>query len=656
MDLYAEDIAYRYTYQELHNLDDNIKFRVVFVDGEQYMTRRQIIFTWFCWGLFRFSPTAPIVKRLSLHKYLKANSYLDLSAKIFWHIYGHTEVKSHSFIWDLSAYFCEITNLIYNYVTGKLGAYVTTASLHDLMEVINYPDILKAKEEYMAIVSRKHVDDKTVKRAIHAAHAAISKVMYGNGHTLAGNGIKHMCEIEIINKGQLLQLIGPRGAVDDIDSIQFVTPIHTGYAEGMQNIYDLATDSRSASKALLNNVSPLQDSEYFNRRETMNGSFIREVTIGSCTNFITNAYLVKENDEVLLRGKYIMVDNKPVLIWDNFKEFIGTVVSIRAVTGCGNHDVTTVCSVCHGWQHLIIPPLDNVGYVSVTEILSKVSSIVLSTKHYTSSELNITVVLNDISSRWIRKTKRTDALYFTEYAVKHDIVMRIESKYVKYLTQILHINVEELPVDRITNIPVFSIGHMSADGNMLTPYENMRLDVSGSGVHLSVEALRYIRKHGWASNRGYVEIKLSHWALNDPVFILPRKGDDVQLFLKQVESFIKPEGATIAAITNHKTRGSAVSELVEILRERITALNMYQIEYIIRTCMTIDAPNGDYRLPTTDDPFVFSSLTKILKNRNLSVALAFQEQYSVIMDTHWHKPKTHTPHMFDHLVRGAKKD
>ena len=651
MNFKALDLLH-FTEDQIWAIPDN-SYAVEFADTAITMTNRQIHFSWYYWRFYKDFPGVPMIAAGALNKMYSVKTHRELGGILIWHIKHNYSNQYPELLWDIAKCFLDITNDIYNMSCIRLSRFVTSASIHDLIELLDEPTIVEAKANYRRLVVESNYDENIVGKAIENVHNIVGNVLYTEPNYLKHNGIKQLCFTGIVNKGQMVQLIGPRGYVQDIDAEVFPYPIDNGYSEGLNTLYDATTESRSASRAIMMNVEPLQQSEWFNREVQLLMSSIHSVTKEpcGCSGYVTIKWTVEEDDLSLLKGKYYMHDNDPVLIWDTVAHLVGKVLDIRSITGCGNADVQTVCHICLGWSHNIIPPGTNVGYALTTALCAMISNRIMSTKHYEVSSSSMALELPLSARTFIRyNSKHKSKLFLADEAINHKVLIRIDIKFVSRLSQINHIDVSELSPARMTSIPVVHMVYLDSEGNPIGAFESIKLEVSGVGVHLTTDILHYLKKNGWTSHKNYIEFTLSGWKAGKAIFGIPRKGDNIYLFLNDVKLFIKPNSTSDTKITNFKTRSAALSEFVQLLKRRLD-INLPQAEIFIRGCMAVSGSNKDYRLPhPSQTNWEFVGLKQLLFHRSIAGMLAYQEQLPQLLDPYWYTTENNTTHLLDAIL------
>ena len=640
---------------------------VTFADGNISMSHKQIIHSHYYWRMFRDYPGAPMLMEHAITEMYTADTHLGHMAKVFNYVLANTTVdrlssqkrytdkrskKVDDLRWRMSETAYKITNDVYNMQCTRISEYVTSVCAYDLLEIYFDPRMVEARRVYHETLDRDGYADSVVEGATKLAHAVVVEVLYGDV-VIPGNGVRKLTRPGIVNRGQVVQLMGPRGNVSDSNGTIFPYPISNGYFAGMDTNYASATESRSATRALCMTTGPLQDSEYFNRRMQLLNSTVDNIEHDTCKGFVTLPILVGSDDAQLLRGKYHMVNDVPVLLWEpeEIHALAGTVIEMRSMTGCGNKDVQTVCKTCLGWAHNIIPPGTNLGFALTAEFCKVLSQLMLSTKHYESSVYASDISLSDTGGTWLQRTKVDPSkLMVKRVRLKRSPVVRLPLSAVGQLNKILTVDVSDLPASRITECKSVAFTTTDKNGDISPFWEEFDLSLGGTGVHLSTEALTFLKLNGWRSNTNHIEFSLEGWDPKHPLFRTPRRGDNIQMFLKEFVSFIMPAKESERSITEFRTRSQALSELVSLSRTRLS-FNIVQIEVFIRSCMVVSKTH--LALPHPSQDFVFVSSKDILRGRNLSTMLAYEGQYKELLDPKWYDHDSGMRGMLDNVIVGG---
>lgn len=628
--------------------------QVKFADKTVKMTREKLIYSRFYWHLHRVVGSRSIPSTHALLGDYRADTHIKLGAVVFMGVFNSLpQPPKPGVIWELSREFLEIGSAICNMVSAQLGAYVTSACLYDAVAILEDPRVKEAKESYRAAVPDKNysLPQSAIKEEMEKVYSVVRHVLYSDdAGNLLGNGIRKLCRTGQVSQGQMLQLIGPRGFVPDVDGWVFQYPIDNGYLEGLDKLVDAAMESRSSSRSLLMQDDPLQQSEYFNRRMQLLCSVIHSVVGDSCTGYVTDNYYVNEGESEMLKGSYHMVDGQPVMIWDDHADLVGQFIQLRTISGCNNEDPQTVCKTCLGWTHNVIPPGTNVGHAICTILCAIITQLLLSNKHFEGSALAATLDMTALANKWLRKDKNnTSILYLRREMKSRKPVLMVPVDYARQINQILSVDVDQLPVSRITSCPMAFLHTRDRQGNIQHPGDQIDLSVAGAGSYLSMDTLEYMKAHGWEQNGKFIQVNLERWDYSKPLFMTPRTSDNVHLFLKIIKNFIMPPKNI--GILAHRSRVQALNEFTDLLSKRLK-FNIVCAQIFIRACMLKIDEHGEttYDLPRAADDFVYGSASSILLNRTLAGMLAYQEQSRCMSNPDWYLRKDRPVHPLDWVL------
>lgn len=644
------------TYDQIWTIGRMDKYSVVFDDTTAVMTGAQIQYSWYYWELHRVYPGAPIYSSHALLGYLETGSHPEIAKCIFWDVVNTHLPTNPDMVWEASELMMRLSSGIYNAASQKLTRYMTSACAHDFMEILKHPEVKAAKERFKRVIIEANYNESVVQEEIDAVHEVLIRLLFDDKTQMMSNGIKQLCIANNLSQRSLLQMVGIRGYPADVSGRPFPYPIETGYFEGLNNIYDIATESRSASRAMNMNTKPLTDSEYHNRQMQLFTMSIMGVENDECVGYKTVPWIVDEGQENLLKGKFHMLeDGSKEMIWGSIDHLVGKTIKLRSITRCGNENTQTVCKTCLGWTHHIIPRTKtrqaNLGYMLVGEPQEKKSQSMLGTKHWESSAISMYLQMNTLLSTYFQLSKSDESEVLFNKKLARLPIVRIANENVRNLNNILSADISELSPSRTTTFK-----HLIFIDPKTMEFDQLDVTVADSGAHLSSDALEYLKEYGWETNSQYIEFRLDHWDIKKPFIVTPKRSDNIYLFHKAMVGFVVPKRDVHAAnnddrtgVTSLRTVSAALYEFVKILTSRVD-INIVQAEVYIRACMTVDCDNGDFRLPHPSQPYKFSNATRCLFKRNLPTALAYEEQDAVILDPHWFTGKPGSVHPLDPIV------
>lgn len=693
MGIYSADGLVQFTEEEMFNLPEG-KMTVVFSDGSRIITtKRRTIYSWFFWRLHREYPGCEVKPRHHVGNIqIKKGLEMTLGATVFWDVYDESiehknpeNYPKQDLIWRMSETFYQITNAMHNMVVSKLCSFSTTADLGDIHTLLADPDIKAAKERVI-----KAVDDPTadVGDVMNDAFKDIIKAVSSNKPSMRNNGIAKMTRAGLLDKNQLVQFIGPRGFVKATDGTMYKAPITAGYADGLSMLSDSLTESRTASLSLYMNENTLKSSEYFNRQMQLLAGVISHIRGEDCGTTDTIPWLVSDTDLKSLAGKYRMVDGVAVPIDIKDTSLIDQLIEIRSMTKCRNEDPTTVCKVCFGQLHNVIPTKTNVGHFLTIEPLAAISQRILSTKHVVASMASLYLELVGTYKDWFKyDPENKSSIILKKIAPCDSFKLRFELKEAGGLNSIQACNdSSSLLPQRISCVTVIGLGVCNGftkktvegdnsdlgtiyrriksssdvteeDQNLLDTvfkvdnWENFDVRVGGYGSALSSDVIAAIKRNGVTIDGDYGEVLLDNFKGKE-LFVTPRRNEDMISYLKQVEHFVfggehkQDKGDCIVSYNNC---GQAVASLKRIFDEKIN-VNIVHAEILVRACMTVDGRNKDFNLPRGGDPFIFCNAKSIISNRSLSAALAYQRQRDTLRSPKSYLVKNRPSHPLDPLI------
>lgn len=269
----ARDLLAQTTEQLWQSLPEKKRFILIFDDGaELEVSWKETVYSSYGWDFHRQYPKTPLntnhhVRSVLGKKRLSPKTHLVLFGNIVWAVYDADQTIDR----DVLAHQVYVqTNVMYNDLTLRLEGEVGSIDILDFCQVLDSPTISEINNN---VQPTEASIDEAYERIMKALND--EPVLYNNPLAKAGRS-------GIVNRGQLLQCLGPRGFLTDTDSTQYRTPVLRGYADGMRLFYDSLVESRSAAKALIFSKKPLQDAEYFSRRLQLMDQIVRNLHMGDC--------------------------------------------------------------------------------------------------------------------------------------------------------------------------------------------------------------------------------------------------------------------------------------------------------------------------------------------------------------------------------------
>lgn len=616
---------------------------IVFDDGEVVSDQRQAIFSAYMWGLYNDLPRTPALKRHFIgDQRVGTDTHLKLINQVRWDAFDayNGELDNE----ELSRRCLQLTNEYYNDMTEMLEAEVTTLGILDIMEVM-------AHKEIMEVNSNVSSSDKSI---VHA-HRTIERVLK-DPQELVENILARSVRSGLVKIGQVLQCVGPRGSVTDIDSNIFPYPTQAGFATGLYRFYDSLIESRTAAKSLTFTEKPLQDTEYFNRRLQLLAATIRDIYDGDCGSQDYLLWQMSAGDLPAFAGKYYLKDDGTLgTIYDNVecrKTLVGKTIRIRSVLHCHTPDAGFVCATCYGEMERSIPHNTNIGHVAATSLCKQASQQVLSVKHLDTSASSSGLRLSEYEQRYVRIGSDPNLLFLAQRLEGQEVHLFIKAADVERLSEVRSAeNVEVLLPTHISSLTQVGF-RLYKDGKPTDVGDMVQVSNGSRTSSLSREMLTYLRTNGWRlTDDDEVDIDLSKWDVDLPLFSTPRRQENMLDYMGTIEKFLKAvkRSETVKSLKNYDTVDDALRGFYELVSSRLF-VNIVHQEILVKVCQVRSSRDRDYRVPLAGNKLEFGKFDFTIFNRSEGPAMAYQNHKQ-----QWNNPATYLvtkrpPHPLDSIL------
>lgn len=619
--------------QTTEHLWDNLrgKFILVFDDGELETNWKESVYSSYVWDFHRMYPKTPLLMKHHLRTVLGKNrlspsSNLTLIGNVVWSVHDSDPDVSLDTL-ALQTY--QKVNHMYNDLSLRLEEYVGSIDLMDFIKVLRSPAIAEA--------------NNTVEATPESIEQTYKKIMdnLGSDPVLRDNPLAKAGRSKIVNTGQLLQCIGPRGYLTDTDSRQFRNPVLRGYTDGIRLFHDHLIESRSAAKSLLFSKKPLQDAEYFSRRLQLMDMVVQNLHVGDCgsNNYMLwtvkgPTYDAKGNethagDLPCIVGKLYLDEETGRLkaIHKGDKHLIGKTLKMRGVLECQHPDPYGICTTCFGEMSLAVPPNSNIGHMCCTSMTQKSSQMVLSTKHLDTSASVETVVVQQTDRKYISPGPDGYS-YVLEKSLRGKVKLILNVKQATNLTDIQEVkNISDLNVHRISSMTDICI---SVDTGKMYEEVTMMVGFERRPASMSYAMLDYIRKYGWdIDDRGNYVINLEHWDRAQPFLVLPLlhynmsdHSRDIAQLLESTVGELKRRDQVVSPI-------SMLNELYELVNSKLD-VNLAILEVVIYGITIISAEEMNYHLPKPWTDCGVGIRATLMAYRSLAPAMAFEAHRDIL--------------------------
>lgn len=624
---------------------------VICDDGEVETIIEEIILSWFLWELHRRWPKTPC---MTYHHFagvtITPHSHLDILGKIQKDCFLANRVEEYDSLLPYNAVVFAAYNNLYNFMAGELTSFMTSISILDYIEVLDHPDIKAANDK---IQSLEGVSDRDIKEA----YDTITEVLDRDG-VLEGNALRRAFKHRMVSIAQILQDIGPRGFVTDIDSHIFPKPIRTGYAVGLRELPDYLAESRTASTAEIMTGSPMQASEYLNRLLQLSVSRVKELDRMDCGATELAPWFVDTYPKLKdLEGMYFFNEDTGVqepIDPKKHKHLVGENIRLRTVFNCLHPKRDAICAKCFGELSHNIHDNDNIGHISTIEFQSGQSQQILSYKHYTGSSSVFGIYIDAIAEKYFKITNDTRHIKFQPNISLKGVRLLVPRHSIRGFEYLLRIDgwSQVSPgriswVDEIILMP-------NPDTDDMIP---MTVADDTNKVHFTLDALKFLSSTEYIikDNGDYV-FDITNWDISKFVFGIPKVQFDVLEYTKMLETFVKgPESGerikTQQTIMDFDNPIGALATFHDLVAQRLsTPLTHLQVVLLSTTCE--NPAGGDYRLPKDRMKGVFTSNNTIMRNNSAAVALGFQNQEKDIYKPESYIGDPRPSHPIDTLLFG----
>lgn len=647
-----------YTTEQLWSLLKG-NFTLVMDDGEIETNSKETIYSHFVWELHRKYPGSPLLKQHHVSAYinkdvrLSSNTHITLLAKTLWDCYHaitntYMMVSNTTHVVDEMAELAyKISNTMFNELSYHLEASVVSLDIVDFIEILESPEI-------KSVLDNVTYDQAYIDRSYKTIESELN-----NNKSLRLNPISKAVKAKLVKKNQVLQCLGPRGYLTDIDSHIFSKPIVRGYVRGFRKLYDSIVESRSVAKSLLFAKSDLQEAEYFSRRLQLLCMNVQNLHYGDCgsTKYIT--WLVKEkkveNGSVVEQGdlKYLVGKNyideatgSIKTISESDKHLEGKYVRLRSpVAGCSHPDPYGICSVCYGELSLSIPEGTNLGQINSSSISQKLSQAILSIKHLDGSSQVEVIDLTDNELKYLNVSTKGDGYLLSPDIPTTNVKLVFSPKEAEGITDIREVkDVKTLGISRISDLTTVTLVITTKDHQEKIPFTVGR---GKRKANFTYEMLEHIKMVGWnIDDKDNYVVNLNTWDRTKVMMTLPPVHFNMSDASKQIATLIESRNDDIQKNVHKLSPEVELLNLFELIKKHVD-INLAVVEITLYGAMIVSLKNKDYRLPKTYTEKSMGVSKISIKSRSLSAAMAFQEQNKVIFDPASFEKKNRPSHIMD---------
>lgn len=629
------------------------EFVLVFDDGEELVTNhKETIYSRYAWEFHNRVFGTPLLKKHHVGTILNGGrvtmkTHLQLLNAALWSAVDHitpnytpTELSYKRY--ELAELSYEITNRMYNDMTENLEEYVGTLSLLDFHSIYMDPDVQAA-----------YANGTPNDEWIHNIYSTIDWVLRHKPE-MQENPISKVYRSSLVSDKQLMQCVGPRGYVTDIDQERFAFPVTRGYYQGIRSYYHYMVETSSAARSLYSAKGPLQDTEYFSRKLQLMCMSVENLHYGDCGTTRYLRWPIKGKSETnprsdldVLEGKYY-VDDQGVMkvITPADRHLLGTTVNIRSVIYCKHPDPAGVCSTCFGQMAEQIPPNSNLGHVCCTHVTEKSSQAVLSTKHLDVSTRIDMVMIDPMWQKYLRIGADGNSYLFAD-ALKHVIKAgRVKIRF----PQEGAISLSDIYVtDNIGTIVE----------SRFTEFQNIIIDIDGEQYEVPVnhekrmayftwDMLEYIKQVNYEvdDDFGHYVVDMSGWKNNKPFLSLPMKHFSMSDHSKDIAQVLESSVKEVAERDRMVDTAITLIDLATLVNKKIS-VNLALLEITLYGAMIRSASSYNYALPKPHTESGLGVMKYTILYRSLAAYMAFEHHAVAIYSPESYVLQNRPEHVMD---------
>ena len=615
-----------------------VKHSITFDNGETIQTTaKETLLSSYCWTFFVEYPETPMLPRHHITHTkkgspLNSSTINDLQETIQRDViekYNLILPESKERILDL---LWTNNNRIYNEITPHTEEDVTTLDLLDFLDIVDHPDIVAA----IALVPEAISSKDPIIQETYAKCLDIIKT----DPALKNNNLTRMLGAKLVNANQIVQCVVFRGFCTEVDGAIFLENNRSNFVNGHSRLFDLASESCSARKALLFAEAPLEDAEYFSRRLQLLTTTTERIEYRDCgTNryadwFIRgpaydgNGNQIYAGDLKYLIGKYYLDRDTKHLkqITGEEKQLVGTTIKMRSVLFCEVKSQHTCCSICFGGLSHNVSRFANLGHLCAATMTQQTTQSVLSTKHLDASSKSEDIHLSaDQQMFFVMDHNKNGILFKKEFSEKQ-LKFEINRDQATGLADVMAFdNFDVLSFERIANIHTIDIKYFDGVGELTVP---LKIGSDKRKAVFSEQFLHYLKKHPWETNdRGNFIFDMKEWNFKQPVIFYPEVEYSYSDHSQQIARMIESSVENMTDRVRPNSPSITLQELFMKVNDKLN-MNVAALEIIVAAIMVPQA--GSYDLGRGSPDAVLGIAQMLIKNRSLSNAYAFKEQVTTI--------------------------
>lgn len=596
---------------------------VKFDDGEKDLPIQQVIVNAPIWGILH----AMDMKVKTKHVFIKDTYSNDLLKKAMTKIFLEVKDRCPERIQEFVTAIWDCANTINELGAFELAEHHCTISLPDLAEIMNEP----AMKAITDVDLTNRFGTNVIEMTLNDVRGKMCKLL-GTKGALKNDTLLHFQQTNNINPNQMTQALVAFGLRTEVNDIVIPRAVQGSSLTMMRDIRDIAIEPHAARKAAVMNHAAIQESQYWGRKDQLLLSAILGIVPGDCGAHKTIEVILNKTNMWCYVGKNYIADDGHIahINVDNMEALIDIPLQMITVGGCRHRH--GVCETCFGQLHLTIPKTMNLGLVSATTMVSKVSQMILSTKHLIKTLSKIYELPPHAEEVFQRNIKGISLhpTFHKEMKNKEWYLGIDQRDLYGGRSDLIELDRDlPIPEDRFSSIHSAYIKFTSDDGRDI--FYELPLDVNDVRPYLASEFILTMKDK-------YQDIVQEDQLLWIPMKNLPNMpifrsliiNDSMSEYVERVKAFLESK-----PLSKHKTFQGAIEHFTELIWSKVN-INIAHLEVILRAHMIHD--ENDWSIPTNPDlnNVTFAPTGRILQRRTLSEMMSFEGH-----NAHFMRPQTY---------------
>lgn len=537
-----------------------------------------------------------------------------------------------------------LLELIYETISDVMGflsirteEHVVSLDIVDFVQIAHHP----------AVVAMKNLAIENPEK-IPLAYETILKEIENN-KDFDNNGLAKAVRSRMVKINQVMQCIAFRGFPTEVDGTTFKHPVWSNYLDGMNKVYDLVTDSRTAAKSHFYADSALRDSEYRARTLQLNAVVLERVRYEDCGSttlmpwkvqgkrFDTHGAETYPGDLPMMLGKYYKVaqDGEWAIIEGDEKHLVGKTIWIRTSLGCLTPNPHEVCHICAGRLTQNVSRFANLGHLGSVTLSKDFTQNILSIKHVNMSSVLLRLTVGEFEGRYLNTGNRGEGYYLNKPAKDTRLLLTILSDEAPGLLEIdtngKDTSYLQLSLSRISSISQICLTIIkTTKGVERQESVPLTVRVKQNNPMMTYELLGYLAKKGWSvdEDNNFV-FDMSEWDFSDPVLVMQGKEESFVDLAAEVKRMIQSSQEHHKKRIQENAATVLLQDLFDVVNRKLR-INILSMEIIVYSLMT-ESPTS-YGLARGSKTAVLGLGDNLTMHRSLGSAMAYQGHETTIFE------------------------